>query len=91
MSWSIRRMLGGTLFNATGSAERTGDHDRLLPTSRLEAFSDVIESRLALNRGVASVRSARASSIRTTSADVGTLDAAVRRAGPVSKAQDGVG
>jgi uncharacterized membrane protein len=40
MSWSIRRMLGGTLVNATGSAERTGDHDRLLPTSRLEAFSD---------------------------------------------------
>lgn len=39
MSWSIRRRLGGPLVG-TAPAERTGNHDRLLPTSRLEAFSD---------------------------------------------------
>jgi uncharacterized membrane protein len=40
MSWSIRRRLGGTLVTATASGERTSDRGRLLPTSRLEAFSD---------------------------------------------------
>jgi len=40
MSWSLRRRLGGTLVSTTASAERTDDHERLLPTSRLEAFSD---------------------------------------------------
>src|SRR5258708_19086807 len=40
MSWSIRRKLGGTLVSTTASAERTGDPGRLLPTGRLEAFSD---------------------------------------------------
>jgi uncharacterized membrane protein len=40
MSWSIRRKLGGMPVSTVASAERTGDHDRLLPTSRLEAFSD---------------------------------------------------
>src|SRR5690242_1577209 len=40
MSWSIRRRLGGTVVGTDTSAERTGDSDRLLPTSRLEAFSD---------------------------------------------------
>jgi hypothetical protein len=40
MSWSIRRRLGGTLVTTTASAKRSGDHDRLLPTTRLEAFSD---------------------------------------------------
>src|SRR5271169_4260947 len=39
MRWSIRHRLGGPLVGAA-PAERTGDHDRLLPTSRLEAFSD---------------------------------------------------
>jgi TMEM175 potassium channel family protein len=39
MSWSIRRRLGGPLVG-TAPAERTGNHDRLVPTSRLEAFSD---------------------------------------------------
>src|SRR5690349_2045010 len=40
MSWSIRRRLGGTVVGTATSAERTGAADRLLPTSRLEAFSD---------------------------------------------------
>jgi uncharacterized membrane protein len=40
MSWSIRRRPGGALVSTTASGQRTGDHDRLLPTSRLEAFSD---------------------------------------------------
>jgi len=40
MSWSIRRRLDGALVTTTASGERTSDHDRLLPTSRLEAFSD---------------------------------------------------
>lgn len=40
MSWSIRRRPGGALVGTTASGQRTGDHDRLLPTSRLEAFSD---------------------------------------------------
>jgi len=39
MSWSIRRKLGGVPASAA-STEHTGDHGRLLPTSRLEAFSD---------------------------------------------------
>jgi uncharacterized membrane protein len=40
MSWSIRRRPRGALVSTTASDQRTGDHDRLLPTSRLEAFSD---------------------------------------------------
>jgi Endosomal/lysosomal potassium channel TMEM175 len=40
MSWSIRRKLGSMPVSTVTSAERTGDHDRLLSTSRLEAFSD---------------------------------------------------
>jgi uncharacterized membrane protein len=40
MSWSIRRRPGGALVSTTEPGQRTGDHDRLLPTSRLEAFSD---------------------------------------------------
>ena len=40
MSWSIRRRLGGASVSTVASAERTSDQDRLLPTSRLEAFSD---------------------------------------------------
>src|SRR5690348_12541488 len=40
MSWSIRRKLGGTLVSTTASAERTDDPGGLLPTGRLEAFSD---------------------------------------------------
>ena len=40
MSGSIRRKLAGAPGSAVTSAERTGNHDRLLPTSRLEAFSD---------------------------------------------------
>ena len=40
MSWSIRRRPEGALVSTTESAKCTGDHDRLLPTSRLEAFSD---------------------------------------------------
>ena len=40
MSWSIRRKLGGTPFSTTTSADGVGTRDRLLPTGRLEAFSD---------------------------------------------------
>ena len=40
MSWSIRRRPKGALVSTNASDQRTGDHDRLLPTSRLEAFSD---------------------------------------------------
>src|SRR5215471_4187522 len=40
MSWSIRRVLGGTPVSATAAAEGIGAQDRLLPTGRLEAFSD---------------------------------------------------
>jgi uncharacterized membrane protein len=40
MSWSIRRKLGATPVTATAPAERADPHERLLPTSRLEAFSD---------------------------------------------------
>jgi uncharacterized membrane protein len=40
MNWSIRRKLGGTLVSTTASAEHAGDPGRLLPTGRLEAFSD---------------------------------------------------
>jgi uncharacterized membrane protein len=39
MSWSPRRRLAGTPASPA-AAESTGNHDRLLPTSRLEAFSD---------------------------------------------------
>src|SRR5215472_6846161 len=40
MSWSIRRMLGGAPVTTTAPAESIGAQDRLLPTGRLEAFSD---------------------------------------------------
>ena len=40
MSWSIRRRLGGTPVSTTAPAEGIDRHERLLPTSRLEAFSD---------------------------------------------------
>jgi uncharacterized membrane protein len=40
MSWSIRRRLAGGPVRTSPSAERAGDQDRLLPISRLEAFSD---------------------------------------------------
>jgi len=40
MSWSIRRKLGATPVASTASADGQGTYDHLLPTSRLEAFSD---------------------------------------------------
>jgi TMEM175 potassium channel family protein len=40
MSWSIRRRLGGAPTGATATTDGTGARGRLLPTSRLEAFSD---------------------------------------------------
>ena len=40
MSWSIRRKLGGTPVSTTAPAEGIDAADRLLPTGRLEAFSD---------------------------------------------------
>src|SRR6516225_7581035 len=40
MSWSIRRKLGATPVSSTASADSQGTDDRLLPTIRLEAFSD---------------------------------------------------
>jgi uncharacterized membrane protein len=40
MSWSIRRKLSGASAGATTSAEGIEAHGRLLPTGRLEAFSD---------------------------------------------------
>ena len=40
MSWSIRRKLGGTPVASSASAEDISSQGRLLPTSRLEAFSD---------------------------------------------------
>jgi uncharacterized membrane protein len=40
MSWSIRRMLGSTPVSPTASTEGLDTQDRLLPTGRLEAFSD---------------------------------------------------
>ena len=40
MSGSIRRKLGGAPGSTVKSAEGTGTRDRLLPASRLEAFSD---------------------------------------------------
>ena len=40
MSWSIRRMLGGTPVSTTTSTAGMDTQERLLPTSRLEAFSD---------------------------------------------------
>jgi uncharacterized membrane protein len=39
MSWSIRRKLGATPIGSTASASQ-GSYGRLLPTGRLEAFSD---------------------------------------------------
>jgi TMEM175 potassium channel family protein len=40
MSWSIRRKLGGTPVVPTAPAAGTDARDRLLPTGRLEGFSD---------------------------------------------------
>lgn len=40
MSWSIRRKLGGTPVSTTAPAEGISRHEHLLPTTRLEAFSD---------------------------------------------------
>src|SRR5215469_18274834 len=40
MSWSIRRRLGSTPVSTTANAESTNRHEHLLPTTRLEAFSD---------------------------------------------------
>jgi uncharacterized membrane protein len=40
MSWSIRQMLGSTPVSTTTPAEGMDTQDRLLPTGRLEAFSD---------------------------------------------------
>ena len=40
MGWSIRRQLGGTPAGTFAPSEGTGTQDRLLPTGRLEAFSD---------------------------------------------------
>jgi Endosomal/lysosomal potassium channel TMEM175 len=40
MGWSIRRQLGGTPAGTFSPSEGTGTQDRLLPTGRLEAFSD---------------------------------------------------
>lgn len=40
MGWSIRRRPDGTPAGTTAPSEGSGSHDRLLPTGRLEAFSD---------------------------------------------------
>jgi uncharacterized membrane protein len=40
MSWSIRRQLGSRPVSATAPADGVDAHGRLLPTGRLEAFSD---------------------------------------------------
>jgi uncharacterized membrane protein len=40
MSWSIRRKLGGPPVASSASAQDISSQGRLLPTSRLEAFSD---------------------------------------------------
>ena len=40
MGWSIRRQLSGAPVDTTTSARDMGTQDRLLPTGRLEAFSD---------------------------------------------------
>jgi uncharacterized membrane protein len=40
MSWSIRRKLGATPVGGTAPADGQEAYDRLLPTGRLEAFSD---------------------------------------------------
>ncbi len=40
MGWSIRRKLGGTPVGSIASADSQGSYGRLLPTGRLEAFSD---------------------------------------------------
>jgi hypothetical protein len=39
---SIRRNLGGTPVGTTAAAEDMGTRGRLLPTGRLEAFSDAV-------------------------------------------------
>jgi len=40
VGWSIRRTLSGTPAGVTAAAEGVDPHERLLPTGRLEAFSD---------------------------------------------------
>ena len=40
MSWSIRRQLGARRVSATWPGDGEASHDHLLPTGRLEAFSD---------------------------------------------------
>ena len=40
MSWSIRRQLGGMPVGGPAAADGQGTYGRLLPTGRLEAFSD---------------------------------------------------
>ena len=40
MGWSIRRKLGGTPVGSIASADAQGTYGRLLPTGRLEAFSN---------------------------------------------------
>jgi len=40
MGWSIRRQLGGMPAGTSSPSEGTGAQDRLLPTGRLESFSD---------------------------------------------------
>ena len=40
MSWSIRRKLGGPPVGGTAAADGQATYGRLLPTGRLEAFSD---------------------------------------------------
>jgi uncharacterized membrane protein len=40
MGWSLRQKPDGIPAGAAASLEGTGSHDRLLPTGRLEAFSD---------------------------------------------------
>jgi len=40
MGWSIRRKQGGTPAGTFSPSEGTSAQDRLLPTGRLEAFSD---------------------------------------------------
>jgi uncharacterized membrane protein len=40
MGWSLRRRLDATPAGTAAPLEDSGSHDRLLPTGRLEAFSD---------------------------------------------------